>query len=492
MRPKRIDELKKRIIEKGIIIFVGVVVFIVMIIMIYNSMHEGEMAIYNAGIENTPIIKSEDLQELGKLYSKLNESFEREIDKITTGRANRNNKLNQVLNHYGVYGKENKTEFINNDYENGINIRYVKSERYKYRPDGDSNFKDIIGAMSIIYEQKMDIATASEMKELFEEIFWMTHTFQYDSTELYACEHGCDAVKGYKCTDAYNEFAGSNLKYNPFTVRGHNLYAGYEEEATIEEDSIEVDDRGRKKITKGKYRDDFNIVYPQSQCSVHGISGAGCVLDKSRICFHGTSDMYDEEPLDSDYYEVVEVESATEDLPDFAAELFKEKDKPEEEDDDDDDDDEDDAYADKEPKEFLGSIMDKTKTCSNYKIIRYCRETKKLKQINDKIREENRRFSKIKNPSEGASEAHEKTIERLEDKRDEIMEELEIHMVDCERENPEYLCGGFNICVGHGDHYRCDKHNVVVCFGHTTINMNVKILYGMDIIEEFYKAFDSP
>ena len=47
MRPKRIDELKKRIIEKGIIIFVGVVVFIVMIIMIYNSMHEGEMAIYN-------------------------------------------------------------------------------------------------------------------------------------------------------------------------------------------------------------------------------------------------------------------------------------------------------------------------------------------------------------------------------------------------------------------------------------------------------------
>ena len=45
--------------------------------MIYNSMHEGEMAIYNAGVENIPIIKNEDLQELGKMYSKLNVYAER-------------------------------------------------------------------------------------------------------------------------------------------------------------------------------------------------------------------------------------------------------------------------------------------------------------------------------------------------------------------------------------------------------------------------------
>lgn len=487
MRPKHIDELKKKFSDKALIIFAVIVIFIVMIMMIYNSMHDGEMVIYNAGIENTIIMNNETIQELGDMYSMLNESFEREIDKLTTGRANRNNKQNKELKHYGVYGKDNGLSFVNDDYENGINIKYVKSERYKSRPDGDSNFKDMLAAMSIIYDQKMDIATVSDMKELFEDMFWLTHTFQYDSTELYPCEYGCDVVKGYKCSDVYDEYSYSNLKYSPFTVRPHDLYEEYSSDVDIEEDEIEVDEKGKRKVIKGKYRDDFNIVYPQGQCSVHNTNGAGCILDKTKLCFHGTLDMYDEEPYDSDCYEVIDVEYATQELPDFAAQLFEEKNKSNEEGEESDGEEEK-EYVGKKPEKFLGKIMDRNKTCLNYKIVKYCKETEKLKKINDQIAKEEFEFSKRENPSDSASEAHDKKMEKLEEKKTEIESELAEHLEQCEKDNPDYLCGGFNICLGHGDHYRCDKHNVVVCYGHTSINMNIKILYGLDIVEEFYKV----
>ncbi len=483
MRSKHIDEIKNKITHNAIIAFTAVIIIIVMIMMIYNSMHEGELALLNAGIENAPIINNEDLQMLGHFYSELNESFEREIDAITTGKANRNNKLNKELSHYGVYGKENATGFVNNDYENGINIKYVKSDKYRNRKGGDSNFRDIISAMAVIYEQKMDIANKNDLKELFEQIFWLSHSFQYDSTELYPCEHGCNVVNRYECTDVYDEYASSNLKHTPFTVSPHNLYEDFDPVPDIIDDEIEVDDRGNKTIRKGKYRDDFNIVYPQGQCSVHGANGAGCVLDKTKLCFHGIKEMYDEEPYDSDYYELVEVEYATEELPDFAVDLFDARDKEEEESEE-----EEEESIDKKAKKFLGMIVDKDKTCTNYKIVKYCKEREKLKKVNDDIKREDLRYSRIESPTDAQSDFHDSKIASLEEKKAEIEEELAEHDEECKRDNPEYLCGGFNICLGHADHYRCDKHNVVVCFGHTNINMNVKILYGEDIIEEFYKA----
>ncbi len=489
MRPHRIDEIKNQIINHWIIIFCIFITFMVLLLLIYNSISEGELSIYNAGIENTPIINNDDLQYFGRLYSELNESFEREIDRITTGRANRNNKKNNVLNHYGVYGKENSAKFVNDYYEDGINIKYEKSDRYKDRPSGDSNFKDIIGAMSAIYEQKLDVATSSEIKELFEDLFWLTHTFEYDSTELYSCEYGCDAVDNYKCSDAYNDYASSNLKYRPFTVAPHDLYEDYNSEVEIEEDSIEFDEDGKRKVIKGKYRDDFNVVYPEGQCSVHGQGGAGCILDKSKLCFHGSSKVYDESPIYSEFYELVDIDYANVPLPNFAVSLFEENDIPEiESDDEEEEDTSDDEFVSKKPHKFLGMKMDKNKTCTNYKIIKYCKETEKLSKINDKIAKLNKDFAKIEEPTESQEEAYQNKLEDLLEKKAEIQEELDTHKEICERNNPLYLCGGFNLCLGHADHYRCDKHNVVVCYGHTTIKMNIKILYGQDIIDEFYKV----
>ena len=85
----------------------AIVIGVVATIMIIQSGLDENIAILEAGLSDIPIIKNDDLQELGRLYSELNDRFEREIDELVTGKANRNNKANQTLNHYGVYGQDN-------------------------------------------------------------------------------------------------------------------------------------------------------------------------------------------------------------------------------------------------------------------------------------------------------------------------------------------------------------------------------------------------
>ena len=128
-----------------------------------QSSNEEIIGILEAGADTVPIIKQDDLDVLGKTYSILNEQFEREINDLTTGEANRHNKMDQVLTHYGVYGKENSDPFKNGDYVNGIRISYDKTNANI--PNGASNFNDIISVMSVLYEQKMDTKSIDELKE---------------------------------------------------------------------------------------------------------------------------------------------------------------------------------------------------------------------------------------------------------------------------------------------------------------------------------------
>ena len=80
--------------SKGLIVALvsAIVIGAIATITIIQSGLDENIAILEAGSSDIPIIKNDDLQELGRLYSELNDKFEREIDELVTGKANRNNK----------------------------------------------------------------------------------------------------------------------------------------------------------------------------------------------------------------------------------------------------------------------------------------------------------------------------------------------------------------------------------------------------------------
>ena len=92
------------LVSSGIV--VGISAIVVGIILVMQSNNEEAISILEAGADTVPIIKQEDLDVLGRTYSILNEQFEREINELTLGEANRHNKMDKVLTHYGVYGKD--------------------------------------------------------------------------------------------------------------------------------------------------------------------------------------------------------------------------------------------------------------------------------------------------------------------------------------------------------------------------------------------------
>ena len=151
-------------------VVVGVSIVVIAIVIVMQSSSDEELNILIAGEDTIPIIKQEDLDELGKTYSVLNEQFEREINAITTGEANRHNKMDKVLTHYGVYGRENIDPFKNDEYTNGIRISYQKTT--SSIADRKSNFNDIIAVMSVLYDQEMDQKSIDELKETFTNLFW--------------------------------------------------------------------------------------------------------------------------------------------------------------------------------------------------------------------------------------------------------------------------------------------------------------------------------
>lgn len=98
--------------------------------------------------------------------------------------------------------------------------------------------------------------------ELFIKLFWMTHTFIGDSTDLYPCEHGCN----YYCGDDLcqgrlenGEIAGhfnTNIKYDPFSVN----YKYYEELFNL----------SSSMSGGGSAKELFELFEAEGTCEVHG------------------------------------------------------------------------------------------------------------------------------------------------------------------------------------------------------------------------------
>ena len=437
---------------KGVTIVSAIALGTIATVLVMQSGLEENIEILEAGLNDVPAIKNDDLQELGKIYSKLNDQFEREIDALVTGKADRNNKANQTLTHYGAFGQENEDPFKNNDYINGANIRYQKATASII--NGKSNFNDIIAVMAVLYDQKMDMADINDMKEVFTDLFWMSHTFTYDSTELYPCKRGC-CKDTYKCTDVYNDYKNTRyLKYDPLKVKKHNTYPGYDP------------------------NEDFRMVLPEGECVVHGKREAGCIWNSSRVCYHGSGSVgisscnKSEVCNDGDnivYSEVSEVYLAETIDPQFIVE---------------------------DPS--VGSKMDKNDNkCEYYQIIKYCKTREKLaskiKSAKDAYKravEAYDRHSNQSNHTEHCCEGYERRVDRAEAKVTSLEAELDSHISSvCESNelNEKYWCDGYKLCLGHRTCYSCPGHKIVICLGHTTLNVTIKVLYKDELLDLAYE-----
>ena len=446
----------------GVVVVISVITIIIVIIM--QSSNEEIVSILEAGVDTTPIIKEEDLDILGKRYSILNEEFEREINEIATGKANRHNKMDEELSHYGVYGKENVDPFKNEDYVNGIRITYEKVDG-SIR-DGASNFNDIIAVMSVIYEQKMDTVQVKELEETLEKLFWMSHTYTYYSDELYSCRHGCIAENNYKCTAVYKDYRDTRyLKYELYKVPYHEEYEelGYDE------------------------KENFRVVIPIHKCIVHGESGGGCILDESKVCYHGNTmenitNLDLSVVIDSESGEnIVYSELGEEEVPDI-----------------------DSKFLVSEPTK--GQKVQRTDTtCKYYRVVKSCNtrkmlgmqiKTAKINLKNKEIAEENH-SNTCSYTGDGECSICKSTSEAV-DKAKEELEVLETMLNEhisliCEADEnaAKYWCDGYKLCLGHKDHYKCPgRHKVVLCSGHTNINITIKVKYNKELLDEAFKVFN--
>ena len=430
-------EMIKKDMLRISIAFVSIVMIVIIAgIIVMNNQRE---QLYLEGVvKSTPLMTSETISRLGNLYIELNREYELQIKEMETGFANRLNKRGDRI-YYGVNGKENIDEMINDDYVNGIeSIEYVKNNAD--RRDGESNFSDMITVINASLESDVD-RYDDKIDEIFTRLFWMSHTFTGESTELYPCENGCafvkyycgdvkcqgelngDVVPFYRCDSFMNRNNEYGLMYDPFLIRNRKYYRQLEELAdslrtsytyeaikrTFEmpEDADEDDEpmENRTKETKtDTVRPDtidlYTIFEPDGYCEIHSrnqevFTGTtktfgGCINQVT--CHHGQPKLFRYGP-----------------------------------------DDEEGTWIDW----YMG--RHNTDNCSNVVIHNLC--------FND-------------------GDTHSCT-------------------------NLILGCNGFYECEEGHPHYACPGHIIVCCFGHTNLRLKVKIMYYEEMLDNFKSIIDN-
>lgn len=442
---------KSRIFKKElfkIFIGAGAILIIVLLSIIIASNNSREQSYLEGEIKSMPLLRNETMKKLGDLYIRLNKDFENEIKTLELSYANRTNKRGDKI-YYGVNGKENIDEMINDDYVNGIeSITYVKGYDND-RPDGDSNFIDMLAFLTSSLGADIDRYDDEKIEEVFTNLFHLTHTFTGTSTELYPCFHGCAWCKYYcgdsRCQGTLNGntvgfyksdmFLGKEgqygLMYDPFMITKRSNYtellnrAGNEGEfsnynkTTYQYKDVKitysVSDSGSSEnhsiVTKGDsvYAEDdeiYELCEPEGYCPI--CSGnrqvftsttkkfGGCSTNVS--CHHGQSKhLYRGEDDETGY------------------------------------------WVDWDMGKSVG-------TCTNFSV-------------------------------EEAECNHEHT-----DACDE-----ECTHASCA--DPVLLDTGYYVCNGH-EHYACPGHILVCCFGHTNLNLEIKIMYHQEMIETIHNLIN--
>ena len=282
--------------------FIGFGVGLVIIIILGNiagNMHLQEQLYIEGAQKSLQMFTEEELREYGDLYKDLSLEFQNKIGAYTQDYANRTNRAGEKI-HYGIYnhehpdGNRNKIKAHNNganvnkaeeghepdiddskntfnvdysyidsdEFKNGVTIKYAKTTG---RADGESNFKDILAAVSMILDQRQgqDNESITDLKrkvpDLIRRLFRITHTFSGESTELYPCEKGC-RVLFYYCNEVDNRYKDTGIDLQPFQVNPHDDFEDYSDE-------------------------DFELIDPEDECVICGHNGKGCELD-SAPCYH--------------------------------------------------------------------------------------------------------------------------------------------------------------------------------------------------------------
>ena len=137
-------------IPKEFIYFGIGLVLVVLLGLIASNMYLQEMLFFEGIEKSVQLFTEEELREYGQLYKSLEIDFQNSIARFIQDYANRTNRKGEKIK-WGVYGKNNTEDLLNTDFVDGVNIKYAKT---KGRNDGESNFTDIITAVSIAVDQK--------------------------------------------------------------------------------------------------------------------------------------------------------------------------------------------------------------------------------------------------------------------------------------------------------------------------------------------------
>lgn len=252
----KVDFYKSKMFMKSLLpMIIGglVLVGITVVAVTITSMHQGEQLYLEGVAKGMPFVDNSKLKMLGDLYVELNRKFEKEIKDLELDYCrNRKNKRGDKI-YYGVNGKENVDWMKNTDYVNGYHITYEKGDDSKL--DGASNFIDMMAFLSTALGSDMDKYSDEKLKTIFTKLFNLSHTYIWDSTELYPCEHGCawckyycgdymcqgtlsrslggsgETVGFFKC-DAYMGESGKyGLMYDPFMITKTYSYPDLQEYA---------------------------------------------------------------------------------------------------------------------------------------------------------------------------------------------------------------------------------------------------------------------
>ena len=438
----RQNPYKKAQFEKWLremLIGAGIIFMTILIVVIVVTMQQSEQLYYEGVVKSTPVISNEKIKILGDTYIELNREFEQEIKELELNYANRYNKRGDKI-HYGVNGKENDMVVSNNDYVNGIeSVIYIKGKDEE-RLDGDSNFNDMISFLSVALGEDIDRYSEEELKEMFIELFKMTHTFSGESTELYPCENGCSFSK-YYCGDVrtkgeYGEEVVSFYK--------SDLYMGKEEQ-------------------NGLMYDPFLI--------------------KKRYNYQELKDLAGDETEMKTVYQYKDLKVVYGDSGNENHTIVTKGDRVVSEDDE--------IFLLNKPEGFCYVCSGNRQT--------FTHTTKKIGGCITKVKCYCNN-AESKHLYNGSDDDTGYWVDWYMGKDKGYCIDFNVenancnHECECEGEcthiceDPILLDTGYYVCNGH-DHYACPGHIIVCCFGHTNLKLDIKIMYYRDMIETLYEIF---
>ena len=406
----------------------GIILIVVIVITIFTTMQQSEQLYLEGLAKSMPLVSNEKLKMFGDLYIELNGKYEKEIKDLQIDYCrNRKNKRGDKI-YYGVNGKENVDWMKNLDYVNGYHITYEKGDDTKI--DGQSNFIDMMAFLSTALGSDMDKYSDEELKTVFTKLFEISHTYMWDSTELYPCEHGCswckyycgdfmcqgtlssreggsgDIVGFYKCDMYMGESGRYGLMYDPFLITKTYHYPELQEYAGNE--------RELKTIFSGTGADHMGVVVCEDDemYSIAEIEGICEVCSQGALTFNRTTKTFAgcQQELECHHGTLYGIEEGmiTIDPPVY-------------------------------------SIGDESghSSCSNCSIVPGC--------------------------SHVCGENEE----------------------ECPHDNhePPFDADGCWACNGH-PHYACPGHVIVTCFGHTDLNLTIKTMYYEEMLDKMIDIFN--